>query len=176
MTTKEKFTYSLLLNDEEMKIYPEILEKLKSGEKKLDSYFEEENGKLYLYLDESYLKRLFNNMVNKRGSKKLLKTKEILKNGEILYKYEVIPYKKSIIEPEFFTPKDFNFPFFSDINEHKMFSINFNVKNLGQFILCDLSILRLGSENYGDIFTKGGHIDLYSTWSPLYKHITLKLV
>jgi hypothetical protein len=43
MTTKEKFTYSLLLNDEEMKIYPEILEKLKSGEKKLDSYFEEEN-------------------------------------------------------------------------------------------------------------------------------------
>lgn len=79
MTTKEKFTYSLLLNNEEMKIYPEILEKLKSGEKKLDSYFEEENWKLYLYLDESYLKRLFNNMINKRGSKKLLKTKEVFK-------------------------------------------------------------------------------------------------
>lgn len=62
MTTKETFTYSLLLNDEEMKIYPEILEKLKSGEKKLDSYFEEENWKLYLYINESYLKRLFNNI------------------------------------------------------------------------------------------------------------------
>lgn len=184
MLNKTHNNYSLLLNNSDIENLNTTWDQIVSWEKKLDSFFNLEDWKIYIYLDEDYLKRIFKNIEWNESKEieeefnKIFNTEVIFKNNKIIYKYEVLNIEKLNLHFDYFNTINDWFAFATKINNENTFVINANeiVINWEVTWMDDISIIKANSWDTSKIFNQD--LDIYDTeyiWQqPIWNYIVLK--
>lgn len=186
MINNKNYNYSLLLNNSDLENLNTTWNQIAFWEKELDSFFKLEDWKIYIYLDEDYLKRIFKNIEWNESKKietefnKIFNTKVIFKNNKIIYKYEVLNVETQKLNFDYFKTINDWFAFVTKVSSENTFIINANeiVIKWKDTWIDDISLIKINSWDTSKIFNQD--LEIYDTeyiWQqPIWSYLILKML